>query len=74
MNNESISIKRYNSNSENTPETGSGIIITFNDTASFGWNIAICNGNVYSRNIVDGNYAGWVKLQFNSYECFMFLP
>lgn len=62
MNSESISIKRYNSNSANTPESGSGIIITFNDTASFGWNIVICNGNVYSRNIVNGNYDDWVKM------------
>lgn len=62
MNDESISIKRYITNSANTPESGSGIIITFKDIASFGWNIVICNGNVYSRNIVDGSYGGWVKM------------
>lgn len=62
MNDESISIKRYSSESANTPESGSGIIITFKDVLSFGWNIAICNGKVYSRNIVNGNNGNWVLL------------
>ena len=62
MNDESISIKRYSGESANTPESGSGIIITFKDVLSFGWNIAICNGKVYSRNIVNGNNGNWVLL------------
>lgn len=62
MNDKSISIKRYTSDSANTPESGSGIIITFKDVLSFGWNIVICNGKVYSRNIVEGNYGNWVLL------------
>ena len=62
MNDESISIKRYSGESANTPESASGIIITFKDVLSFGWNIAICNGKVYSRNIVNGNNGNWVLL------------
>lgn len=62
MNDESISIKRYTNGSANIPESGSGIIITFKDVYSFGWNIAMCNGKVYSRNIVDGGYGNWVLL------------
>lgn len=62
MNDESISIKRYSGESANKPESGSGIIITFKDILSFGWNIAICNGKVYSRNIVNGNNGNWVLL------------
>lgn len=62
MNDESISIKRYTKDSANKPETGSGIIITFKGTYSFGWNIAICNGKMYSRNIISGNHGNWVLL------------
>ena len=62
MDNESISIRRYTESSTNTPESGSGIIITFKDVASFGWNIVICNGNVYSRSVISGNYDNWVLL------------
>ena len=62
MDDKSISIKRYTSGSANAPESGSGIIITFKDIASFGWNIVICNGKVYSRNIVNGSNGNWVLL------------
>lgn len=62
MDDKSISIRRYTENSTNTPESGSGIIITFKDVVSFGWNIALCNGKVYSRNVISGNYGNWILL------------
>ena len=62
MDDESISIRRYGNESANKPESGSGIIITFKDVLSFGWNIAVCNGKVYSRNIAEGIYGNWTLL------------
>lgn len=62
MDDESISIRRYGNESANKPEYGSGIIITFKDVLSYGWNIAVCNGKVYSRNIAEGIYGNWTLL------------
>lgn len=62
MDDESISIRRYGNESANKPEYSSGIIITFKDVLSYGWNIAVCNGKVYSRNIDEGIYGNWTLL------------
>jgi len=49
----------------NRPANGSGVVWTFKDVATFGWQVAVQNGTVYTRYLRSGTLEAWRTLAFS---------
>lgn len=55
-----ISIKRFPNNATDKPEVqGCGVVFTYKDADGYGWNVAIINGDIYTRNNLAGKIGTW---------------
>nr|DAR43369.1 MAG TPA: hypothetical protein [Caudoviricetes sp.] len=55
-----VLIKKFPDNAAGKPKVqGCGVVFSYKDSADYGWDIAIINGNIYTRNNTAGGIGTW---------------